>query len=393
MATFLLAIAVAPLIVLTAAFALEVVAGLKPLDDPEMLRRGRPSAVIVVPAHDEEQVVAGTLKTLVEAVEKSARILLVADNCTDTTAAIARAAGVDVIERFDADHRGKGHALDFARSHLRPSSPDVVVILDADCVIDKGSMNHLISACAAVEGPVQAIYLQTAALSATPVVQLSTFAFFVRNVLRQRGLQRLAGRVHLVGTGMAFPWFVFERLELATSNIVEDLQIGLELAEAGGAPRLIERATVWSSPATQKSTLEQRRRWEGGFLQTARAWLPRLLARSARHLDLRALWAALSLAVPPLALLMAVDLAALLLVGMVTWKFAASPWPVLVLAGSIFLAIVGCALAWASGGHRFVSLRSLIQAPFYIVWKLPLYASLARRGAPNVWTRTERNDS
>jgi hypothetical protein len=99
--------------------------------------------------------------------------------------------------------------------------------------------------------------------------------------------------------------------------------------------------------------------------------LPRLLAQSARHLDVRTLWAALSLAVPPLALLMAVDLAALLLVGTLTWRFGSS--------------------AWASGGSRFVSLGGLIRAPFYIVWKLPLYASVARRGAPKVWTRTERN--
>ena len=391
MVTLLLAIAVAPLVLLTMAFAVEVLAGLAPLREPAAQMAEGCSVAIVVPAHDEATVLAGTLAKLRKAVAKSVRILVVADNCTDATAAIARACGVEVVERFDADLRGKGYALDFARAHLLSSTADVVVVLDADCIIDRESMNQLISACAAWRGPVQAVYLQTEVPNGSPTLQLSTFAFFVRNAIRQRGLQRLAGRVHLVGTGMAFPWPVFERLKLATSNIVEDLQIGLELADAGCAPRLVGRATVWSSPATQNATLEQRSRWEGGYLQTARIWLPRLLAQSARHLDVRTLWAALSLAVPPLALLMAVDLAALLLVGTLTWRFGSSAWPLFTLAGSILFAILGCALAWACGGSRFVSLGGLIRAPFYIVWKLPLYASVARRGAPKVWTRTERN--
>src|SRR6185503_8607207 len=93
--------------------------------------------------------------------------------------------------------------------------------------------------------------------------KLSTFAFFVKNVIRQRGLQRLAGRVHLLGTGIALPWKDFAAAQLATAEIVEDLKLGQELAEAGRPPRFIEGATISSNAETERNTLAQRCTWRG----------------------------------------------------------------------------------------------------------------------------------
>ena len=90
----------------------------------------------------------------------------------------------------------------------------------------------------------------------------------IKNLVRQRALQRLAGRAHLTGTGMALPWPIFEQANLGGSNIVEDLALGLELAERSAPPMLVEEATVWSPAASAGGTLVQRRRWEGGFLAT-----------------------------------------------------------------------------------------------------------------------------
>jgi hypothetical protein len=47
-----------------------------------------------------------------------------------------------------------------------------------------------------------------------------------------------------------------------------------------------------------------------------------------------------------------------------------------------------CALA--AGGSRFITLAGLCRAPLYVVWKLPMYLDLARRGAPKEWQRTGR---
>jgi cellulose synthase/poly-beta-1,6-N-acetylglucosamine synthase-like glycosyltransferase len=386
--TLVLALILAPLTLLTFCFAVELLAGIRPLRAPGATIPPGLRAVIVVPAHNERAVLEARLMALKEAADGLAQILVVADNCTDSTADVARGVGVTVVERTDPDRRGKGYALDFARLWLERDPPDVVVIIDADCVIDQASIARLVAQCAASGRPCQAVNLQSPAPTGSPAVQLSTFAFFIKNVIRQRALQRVAGRTHLLGTGMALPWPVFQRAPLATADIVEDLRIGVELAEAGHAPMLVEESRVWSDPETEKGTLSQRHRWEGGFLQNALRNAPGLLAASLRRADLRDIWAAVNLLIPPFALLVLLDLAALLLAAFVTWLTGASRWPLVFLGGSLALAAIGLLLAWTAGGSRFVSLGGLARVPLYLAWKLPLYLGLARRGAPKEWLRT-----
>lgn len=388
--TVFIALTLAPLILLTFCFAVEVLTGLRPLQLPEIEASEVVSAVIVVPAHDEAALLKPRLAALSQAADGHARILLVADNCSDSTAEIAKRVGVEAIERFDSGRRGKGFALDFARRHLQDHPPDVVVIVDADCTIDSASVSKLIARCAASGDPQQATNLQAPAPTASPPVQLSTFAFYIKNVVRQRALQRIAGRVNLLGTGMALPWKAFAGAELATSNIVEDLKLGQELAEAGHGPRFAEDAIVWSSAETTVGTLSQRGRWEGGFLHNALHASPGFLLRGVGRLDGRDVWAAINLMIPPFALLIVLDLIALVAAAAAIWLTGADKWPMLLLAGSLFAAGAGLFLAWASGGSRFVPARSLAQAPLYLLWKLPMYLGFARRGVPKEWVRTRR---
>jgi len=389
--TFLIALVFAPLALLTFCFAVELFAGLKPLHQ-ETTPDTSASAVIVVPAHNEAAILEGRLAALVTAASGRARILLVADNCTDLTAEIARRLGVSVVERFDDERRGKGFALDFARQSLEADPPEVVLIVDADCTMDGESITRLVARCAAANRPCQAVNLQAATRNASPAVQLSTFAFYIKNVVRQRALQRIARRVHLLGTGMALPWPVFASAELATDHIVEDLKMGLELAETGHEPLFVEDAAVWSSAETEKNTLAQRQRWEGGFLQNALRTGPGMLLRSVRRGDARATWAAIDVLIPPFALLLTLDFGALVSAVLVIWLTSAAQWPLLVLGSSIALAGGGLVLAWINGGSRFVSLSGLARAPLYLLWKLPLYLGLIRRGAPQEWVRTNRQE-
>jgi cellulose synthase/poly-beta-1,6-N-acetylglucosamine synthase-like glycosyltransferase len=388
--SLLLALLLAPLAILTLCFAIEVLVGLTPLAPPKFLRTESSGAVIVIPAHNEEAVLAKTIDDLKAAVDGAGRILVVADNCTDATAQIARDARVDVLERSDPDRRGKGFALDFARAHLRANPPRAVLIVDADCSIDRESVLRLVEACVATGRPCQATNLQRPNPRASPAVQLSTFAFFIKNVIRQRALKRLAGRVHLLGTGMAFPWTIFDGANLATSAIVEDLKLGQELANSGQAPLFIEGAAVWSRAESSANTISQRRRWEGGFLQNARQVGPRLLAQAIVRANPRLLWAALDLMIPPFALLLLLDVVALALGATFAWLVRANPSALYFIGGTTLLALTALALAWALGGRRFVSLKGLAQAPLYVAWKLPMYVGIARLGAPKEWMRTER---
>jgi cellulose synthase/poly-beta-1,6-N-acetylglucosamine synthase-like glycosyltransferase len=388
MLTVLLALIALPPALLTALFAAELVLGLAPLPRRPTAAPGTKAAVIV-PAHDEGKVIGSTVAHLLAAAPANVRLIVVADNCTDDTAELARRAGAEVIVRTDAVHRGKGYALDFAAGHLEQDPPDVVAVVDADCTLDAASLEALVSECAAKGAPVQAINLLRPDRTGPPMVQLSTFGFMLKNLLRQRGLQRIAGRVHLTGTGMAIPFRLFRAAPLASGNVVEDLELGLHFAAQGCAPSLSEAAQIWSASSTESGTLTQRRRWEGGYLATALRVAPRLLLRSVLRLDWKGVASALDLMIPPLALLAVLDFAALL-GGLLLWLAGASLWPLVVLLLSLAAAALATALAWHREGRRFIALKVLARLPLYVLWKLPLYLGMGRRGAPTDWLRTGR---
>ena len=386
--TAVIAILLAPFAILTAFFAAEVVAGVR-----RTRRRAWPissaTAVIVVPAHDEAAVIRETLRSLKSALSGGMRVLVVADNCEDETAALARESGVEVLERHDLQLRGKGHALAFAADYLRPNPPDVLVVLDADCETDAASLRALVDCAAATGRPCQAVYLIRPDCNATPVVQLSTFAFMLKNLVRQRGLQTLAGRAHLTGTGMAMPFQLFQPSPEVRASVVEDLALGLELAQAGHSPQLVNDAFVWSSASTEQGTLTQRRRWEGGFLGTA---LPHSLreARLALHGRPRLLLVALDLMVPPLALFAMLNVAFLMGTALLTWISGAAWWPVLTQVSLLALAVGAVLVAWITEGRGYISLGVLARLPLYVLWKLPMYLGFARHGAPKEWLRPGR---
>lgn len=389
MITILFLVLLAPLLLIDTVFALEVITGL-----PRLRKQQWPAplgrTVILLPAHDEEAVIGRTLGALSAASDGGFDIMVVADNCSDQTAAVAAAFPVSVIERTDCERRGKGFALAFARDRMRDDPPLSVIVLDSDCRTDSASLRALAGACQQLQAPAQAVNLLEPAPSAGPLVQVSSFAFLIKNLVRQRALQRLAGSVHLTGTGMCLPWAQFNAADLATSSIVEDMRLGIELARSGRHPRLLEEAVVWSPHADQAHTLGQRSRWEGGYLALARATAPGLISRGLARLSARTLFAGLDLLVPPLALLAMLNI--VVLVGaVILGAVGATSWlPALLLGGIGCLAAVALLLAWWREGRAFLSPAALIRLPLYPLWKLPMYLKLARSGAPKQWQRTER---
>ena len=390
MVTAALFLALAPLLVLIVFFSIEVALGLLPLSSRGDRTQTCPSAVIIVPAHDEATIIGETHRGLRAALSREMRIVVVADNCSDATAEHAIAAGADVLERCDPCRRGKGFALAFGVEQLAADPPHVVVVIDADCAIDKQSLRALVDQAAESGHPCQAINLLRPDRAAAPLVQISAFAFMFKNLVRQRGLQRVAGRVHLTGTGMAIPFWLVSTSLLASDNIVEDLSLGLEMSARGWPPQLCSRALVSSSSAAKDDALVQRRRWEGGFIATSLRLAPPLFIGALLRRDLCAALAALDLMIPPLALFTFINLAALAAMSTIVFVLDAGLLPLAVFAAVSGLAAVLVLAAWLTEGRQFVSLKVLARIPLYLVWKVPLYLSLARRGAPREWLRTRR---
>lgn len=353
---------------------------------------GPPASVaVLIPAHDEAAGITATLSELARVAPAGTRVLVVADNCSDETAALARAAGADVVARNDPTARGKGYALAFGRDHLarEPSVPDVVIVLDADCRLAPGSVEALAAAAAARDTPVQAVNLIAADLAAAPMVQISSFAMLVKNLYRSRGMQRLGGAALLTGTGMAFPWALFARADLANESIVEDLALGIDMVRAGHPPLLLGDAGVSSAPAHADDALAQRTRWEHGFLQVVRRSALPLLASGLRRASLAEFLLGLHLLVPPLALLLLVAMAMLALLASLV-PAGGSTTPTIVAGAMLGLGLVLVFAAWLAGGRRYLRASALLRAPLYILWKLPLYVGFLRKPETR-WNRTPRS--
>jgi cellulose synthase/poly-beta-1,6-N-acetylglucosamine synthase-like glycosyltransferase len=353
-------------------------------------RGERRRLAVLMPAHNESTLIASTLESIRPQLGSSDRLVVVADNCTDDTAAIAAGAGAESIVRTDLTKRGKGFALDFGVHHLAQSPPDVVIVVDADCRVAPGTIDTLARACDSSGRPIQALYLMRAPAGAGIKTQTAEFAWAVKNLVRPTGLHRLGMPCHLTGSGMAFPWSLIRSATLATGHIVEDLKLGIDLARGGAPPFFCREALVTSEfPISSVGAASQRTRWEHGHLSVILGEAPGLAWDSLTRFDPNLLALAFDVIVPPLALLT-------LLVG-AAWAAACIAFLVtkaLLPLGMATLAALLLAtsvlLAWAVYGRNIVSLRKLAFAALYAPLKLPLYLKFlfTRQTA---WVRSKRD--
>ena len=241
-----------PLCLLVGMFCLEVLLSLWPRQAQSVAELTADRRLtVLIPAHNEAAVIGATLRTLLPTIPAGCRVVVVADNCSDDTAAVARGCGAEAIERTNADCRGKGFALDFGIQHLAKEPPEAVVFLDADCCVSPDTVRLLGAEAVATQRPVQGLNLCDPDPAGGVLQFISGLAFRFKNLVRTLGLVRLAGLNYLTGTGMALPWKLVEQSKLASGNVVEDMQLGIDCALAGSPPQFLPEARV-DSPLPQQ---------------------------------------------------------------------------------------------------------------------------------------------
>ena len=348
---------------------------------------------VLVPAHNEAQMIGRTVASLREQLRHGDRLLVVADNCTDDTAAIARVAGAEVIERTDAALRGKGYALDCGVRYLEADHsgpPEVLIIVDADVRVRPGSLAALARQAGATGRAAQSIYVLQPPAGGGTRDMISHIAFTVRNHIRPMGLMRLAGVCPLFGAGMAFPFATIAKAPLASGNIVEDLALALDLATDGAPPMLCPAARVDGElvPLAHADNLKQRRRWEHGHLRTISSHAPRVLIRSLLRGRFNAAALAIDVMVAPLSLLLMASLVTTAACGLAA-MLGASILPFAALASSLLLTVGLLTASWCRYAECQHPLRPLAAIPAYVLGKLPLYLSFLTKAESN-WNRAAR---
>lgn len=368
--------------------------------------------VVVVPAHNEAACIERTVKSLLalDWPSEQWRLWVVADNCSDDTAALARAAGAEVLERHSETERGKGYALQHAYTRLLDEGwAEAVVVVDADSEVSPNLLRAFAARLAAGAQAVQAYYgvLNPQASWRTRLV---TIALALMHRVRPRGRERLGMSAGLRGNGMCFSTELLRRVPHQAYSLVEDLEYAIRLAAAGVRVHYADEASVDGEMASSGSAAaSQRQRWEGGRAQMIRLHGGSLLARaldapsrsrggsSWRGLPLlrHALRAhnrlafdtAMEVLIPPLSTLALGSLAAGLAGGLLVALAGAPPAllavPALMLGSLVLHVLRGVQLSGLGWG----ALGVLLFAPLFVLWKLGLRL---RRGPGSEWIRTRR---
>lgn len=373
-------------------FLIEVIAALvsssRNVSEPQ--GRQRPRIAVLVPAHNESANILPTLNEIKRQLLTTDRLLVVADNCDDDTAAVASAGGAEVIIRNDKTRIGKGYALDFGVSHLGHDPPDVVIVIDADCRISDGTIGRLATDCFATQRPTQALNLSTPPAGAAINYRVAEFASRVKNLLRPRGLHALGLPCQLTGTGMAFPWDVIRKCDLASGSIVEDMKLGLDLAKLGYPPIFCEAAKVTSDfPSTLSGAKSQRERWETGHVKMILTAAPGFLLESIMRRNAALLALTLDLAIPPLSLYFGL-IAILIFVTGAAAFFGLSPVPLIIALGA--LSMFGTALfaAWWTCARDILPPNASLLIIAFLLAKFPMYLRLVLNRTASQWIRADR---
>jgi cellulose synthase/poly-beta-1,6-N-acetylglucosamine synthase-like glycosyltransferase len=341
---------------------------------------------VVIPAHNEELLVARCVRSLRESAARSSavRILVVAHNSTDATAEEAREAGAEVLVYNDPAARGKGFALSHGFNHALAGASQAVLVIDADSVVSNDLIPSVQAALAAGAEAVQCRY-EMESSTEKPSSRLAALALRGFNVIRPRGRERLGLSAGIFGNGFALTRTILEEVPYGAFSVVEDLEYHLTLVMKKKRVRFLEDARVWASlPASSEGETVQRSRWEGGRFHAARVWTLPLLGQVLRG-RMRLAEPLFDVACLP----MAYGVFALLLAACI-------PVPAVRIYALVSLTVVAAhVLAAAAAGPDFLKTVGLLAtAPLYIFWKLRLLPSILRGSKGKAaWVRTHRDSN
>ncbi|MDZ7808682.1 MAG: glycosyltransferase family 2 protein [Gracilimonas sp.] len=349
---------------------------------------------IVIPAHNEELLISHTLYSLFSLIYPKSKyeVFVVADNCTDDTARIARNIGATVMEREHETLRGKGHALRWAFSEILIKDEfEGLVVFDADSQISGNYlcvMNHYMENGSRVIQSSDLVQPQPGVWSS----EMTRIGFTLYNLVRPLGRNFLNLSMGLRGNGMCFHPQVLKQIPWEAYSLTEDIEYGILLILKGEKIQFAPEANVIAKmPENSKNAESQRERWEmGRYPIIARYSLP-LIRKFFKTGNLSYLDTFIDLIMPPMVNLMIMILMFTVLnlipalFGIGNFMFFTLVW------GTLFaLSIIHLLIGFKAADVDRNLYKALIHVPRYAFWKLMLYIKAFAKGKEENWIRTTR---
>jgi cellulose synthase/poly-beta-1,6-N-acetylglucosamine synthase-like glycosyltransferase len=350
---------------------------------------------IVIPAHNEEKMISKTIYSINGIIYPQSlyEIFVIADNCTDRTAELAKDLGAHVLERDNPKERGKGYALrwGFDKILSEHNHFDAMVVIDSDSLV---SGNYL---------EVMNFYLQKGSrvIQSSDLVlpqpenwssEATRIGFLLTNYVKPLGRKYFGLNMGLRGNGMCFAVDVLIKTPWQSWALTEDLEYGLILMLKGEHIDFAPEGYVWAQMPLQSANAEsQRERWEQGRKHISRMYAPTFLKEAFKRNSYSFFDVFIDLITPPFVNTMLVVLL-LMVLNMGYWFYDPSKLYFLLLWGGVAMLgvthlFLGLYLAKADK-HLY---KSLLYIPLYALWKIKVaFKSLFSSQQIN-WVRTTRD--
>lgn len=260
-------------------------------------RDWQPRFLCVTAAHNESAVIGPHVANLFGMGYPPAlfTVVVIADNCTDETAAVAREAGAAVWQRSNLLERGKGFALRWAfHERARLNEYDAVCVFDADNLVDPNFLevmaDHLREGHVAIQA-----YLDTKNPWDSWTTASYAMAYWFMNRFWQHPRIRMGLSGALGGTGFCLDRQLLDRLPWEATSLTEDLEYSVRVVLQGQRVYWTPLTRVYDEkPVELRASFPQRTRWLRGHWSTAFRYT-KALGKKAMSGPWRSRWQALDL--------------------------------------------------------------------------------------------------
>lgn len=238
---------------------------------------------VVVPAHDEENVIQISLRSILSSNYPRSLfdVYVIADNCSDKTAELAKAAGAHVLKRVHNTLRGKQYALKWAFKQINLDEYDAVIVLDADNHVHP---NYLRVIDAELRKGNKAIQGYVETKNPTDSWVTANYAYMFWYVCRLQMARTFLGlSAWLAGTGLCLHTDIIRRVGWNVTTMTDDVEYTCQLILAGEKVTFAPDAVIYDQkPVGLADSMRQRLRWIRGQTQTSIKYIPRLLVATVR---------------------------------------------------------------------------------------------------------------
>ena len=330
--------------------------------------------LVLIPAHNEEVGIASTLESLrnLNYASERYRVLVIADRCTDGTAAVARSLNAQCFERFDGQP-GKGAALAWGIQEARNAQIafDAVVIVDADTLADRDLLSAFNTEFQGGR-QVQQGYNYISNPWTSPFTRIMAVTGVLRNGRYYAGKTAIGLQGMLTGTGMCLGTEILERHGWTAFSVGEDWEFSVELLLGGQKIYFNPLAKTFAKESQNfKQASHQRLRWASGRYAVMGSKVSALIRQGILTSSISLIDSAVTLFAPNYS--SQASLALLCLVG--SWVNVGDPfwgftfyWAAALIAAIASYFVLGIFSTEAPGK----ALVGLVLVPVFLPWRLTI---------------------